>query len=404
MPPPPSQKGKFKPRRPIKKAKPIATPVQTPSSAAAAASGGGAAATAATNTSSGSASAAGRSGGREGRGRGGRGGGRGSGRGPRAPVPQGQTFFTGGKKEQSTSVEETPKREAAIADKVKAKQEADGSEEVVGELDKAIGATSSPAKISSRSKSKKSDMKQIDLDAMDLFEDGTEAKKTRSSRASKTETLMQHILYDSDSSDEDGGQHSIPPSSNIQPLELPFPAGGLPLGVGAKDRPKMYEIRDEMKSSSGDVPQVLHQHEGEPEDDVSPFIGTDRSVYDRMQEEDSWFLVQLPTRLPPLRQIEPEVQIVPSSTVDGSGDSMADENAAETSDPSIADVVTPPVVPNSFDNSLANAEPGRLGKILVYKSGKTVLVMDGPNGSKVCEASIQAPPRNLFAFRSVLTS
>ena len=47
----------------------------------------------------------------------------------------------------------------------------------------------------------------------------------------------------------------------------------------------------------------------------------------------------------------------------------------------ISDLVTPPITAKSHDNVLASAAPGRIGRILVYKSGKTVLKLEGPDGS-----------------------
>ena len=187
----------------------------------------------------------------------------------------------------------------------------------------------------------------------------------------------------------------MPPTSSIQPLELPFPIDrSLPLGVGTTERKAMYDIQDEMKSASGHnttafgmIPLI---HQNEPEPAVSPFVSLDSPNEGYLdQEQDSWFLVQLPTRLPPLKQnaVADRADIVPSAAgVDGiiDVDNPNANNLAADGTPiegAIAEVITPPVVANSFDNSLVNAAPGRLGKILVYKSGKTVLVMDGPDGT-----------------------
>ena len=50
-----------------------------------------------------------------------------------------------------------------------------------------------------------------------------------------------------------------------------------------------------------------------------------------------------------------------------------------------ANVSTAATDTNCFDNALARAPAGRLGKIVVYKSGKTELVMGGENGApEVC--------------------
>jgi hypothetical protein len=114
----------------------------------------------------------------------------------------------------------------------------------------------------------------------------------------------------------------------------------------------------------------------------SPFVDV-RNTSDIMKETESWFLVQLPTRLPPLQkkhynttnddnnEVFPEH---PVCEVDG-----GDQNVIAY----ISEVVTQPVKSQSFDNTLISAAPGKIGKILVYKSGKTVLVMKGKDGDEV---------------------
>jgi hypothetical protein len=52
----------------------------------------------------------------------------------------------------------------------------------------------------------------------------------------------------------------------------------------------------------------------------------------------------------------------------------------------ISDVVTPPILNDKFDNELAGAAGGMIGKIVVYKSGKTVLQFHGQDGEKVSES------------------
>jgi hypothetical protein len=356
MPPPPSQKGKFKPRKPVKKiTKPGAAtapsaiqPSETLSSAAAAA--------AASNTTN-------DRGGRGGRGRGadgGRGGRGGRGRG-RAPLPQGKVFFTAGAKQQTGA---SKKRVSAAARMQN--REVDPTEEVVGQLDSAIGTSTG----------KQSDGgKKSILDSMD-YEEMDQYAEPQPGRGGKGSTL-EGIFYDSDSSEEEERNKRRVRPTTVKPVELPFPVVSLPLGVGAKGRPVMYDI-PQAKAESSD-PSLENNREF-PESGISPFV--DSKQKDALEwEQDSWFLVQLPTRLPPLQQNVPEGP-APGSENDKP---TPQEVTSGIANPMriISEVVTPPVVSTSFDNALVNAVPGRLGKLVVYKSGKTVLVMEGPDGTKV---------------------
>jgi hypothetical protein len=139
MPVPPSQKGKFKPRKPAKKIHvgvaeaATVVPDPAPSSAVQRAASVSAAQAATAGT------------GRGGRGQG-REGGRGTGRG-RAPVPQGQVFFTAttqaAKKTRSAgSTGANNKAKAATDNKSLLVQckDTEAYKEVVGTLDKAIGS------------------------------------------------------------------------------------------------------------------------------------------------------------------------------------------------------------------------------------------------------------------------
>lgn len=358
MPPPPSQKGKFKPRKPVKKVtKPGAAaaaaiqPSEAPSSAAAAAFNptydrGG-------------------RGGRGGRGRGadgGRGGRGGRGRG-RAPLPQGKVFFTAGAKQETGAA----KKRVSAATRMQ-NREVDPSEEVVGQLDAAIGTSTG----------KQSDGgKKSILDSMD-YEDQDQYAEPQPGRGGKGFTL-EGVFYDSDSSEEEERNKRRVRQTTVKPVELPFPIVELPLGVGAKGRPVMYDI-PQTKAVSSDP--SLQEHDMQiPESGYSPFV--DLKQKGALEwEQDSWFLVQLPTRLPPLQQNVPEG---PAPGSDNDEPVTTDEVTSAEANPMqiISEVVTPPVVSTSFDNALVNSVPGRLGKLVVYKSGKTVLVMEGPDGTKV---------------------
>ena len=123
----------------------------------------------------------------------------------------------------------------------------------------------------------------------------------------------------------------------------------------------------------------------------SPFVDPDDTEALR-EELESFFLVQLPTRLPNLVQ-QASVTSSKLKPKGEHGDSDAAQqqqqpeeskiqDAASSSLPTpTAEVATAPVSTQCFDNTMGTAIPGRLGKLVVYKSGKTVLVLQGPDGS-----------------------
>mmetsp|Transcript_18953 Transcript_18953/g.30567 ORF Transcript_18953/g.30567 Transcript_18953/m.30567 type:complete len:434 (-) Transcript_18953:562-1863(-) len=385
MAPPPSQKGKFRPKKPKK----VTTRPQGASAAggqegsmetggaAGASSGPAAAAAAATSTSTvafaatttSTAAPSGPQSSFSGRGYNQRGrGGRGRGRGP---GPQGKVFFTGGERIEAPTRGASSSSSSRTASAARrGARSAGGSssgtgggggglramdtstEEVVGQLETAIGASgSNTAGNREPTKSRLSDH------TMEYEDEG----QNRTSSTSMSIPLAMH-MYDSDSSDEESRIRSNDRhGSLLSPLELPFPAKENPQGVG---------------SSHASAPQ-LSEVEDTP---ASPFVSVHRA--DKLREEkDSWFLVQLPTRLAPLQKRRQE-----TTTTAAEGGDPAEGNETEDVVPSLAnisEVCVPPVTTDTFDNALETAAPGRIGKILVYKSGKTVLVMDGQDGKEI---------------------
>lgn len=328
VPPPPSQAGKFKPRKPAKR-------VSIPSTSSASGA-----------QSTPRSASDGREGGRgRGRGRGGRGRGRG-----RMPVPKGQVFFTGNtaptaagkansnKKTSVTASVSGPsgsgakKETSRLTIKMEGKHEA-SDEVIVGELDEGIGASVGEGE------KKKSVLEQENRGPSKFIDEAASAPDPSLSIAE---------TYGSDSSDDERsiikkqrkGKLSVA-NAYIQPSQLPFPAAPVPVGVGmVKHRPSFYEEADSdaLKKSS-------------------PFVDP-RNREAKEKEKDSWFLFQLPTRLP-LESVTPP-------------DAVSSEEIPTLVGPS--QVSTPHILPNSFDNIMSSSS-GHMGKIKVYKSGKTVLQM-----------------------------
>lgn len=385
MAPPPSQRGKFRPKKPQKKTTKVAAPTEASSSAppAAAPVEPGVVGSQRNTTPIVEAN---RGDGRErgGRGRGGRGG---RGRG-RIPISQGTVFFTGGEKKTAVSAKgysssKTSITPGASRSKTASKSEDRKSpndastEEVVGQLETAIGGTDRAKKKSILEKDSGRDY-QDDDGPLENFSEATNLNLTAG------------CLYDSDSSDDRSTRKPRNLTPMISPLELPFPEKTLPIGVGSLSPRESYDVPTVGRPDPANSKMIDFNDNTNDSKSTSPFVALNKAN-DVAEEKNSWFLVQLPTRLPAM-----QMNFNFSETRAGENDEMDNvenyDNVAESAPSSsdnnnainnISEVVVPPVTTGSFDNGLDKIAPGRIGKILVYKSGKTVLVMDGPDGKKV---------------------
>mmetsp|Transcript_1265 Transcript_1265/g.1443 ORF Transcript_1265/g.1443 Transcript_1265/m.1443 type:complete len:430 (+) Transcript_1265:39-1328(+) len=381
MPPDqPSQRGKFRPKRPQKKtaksgaaAEAVGT-VSSSSSAipSVAFSDPNVAVADRRNTIEG------------GRGRGrGRAGGRGRGRG-RGPSPQGKVFFTGGEK-QPGSVKGSSKRTTVTAGssrgKGNSKKRADdkgdrnlldtGTEEVVGQLDTAIGGSGN---------SKKPNI--FDKDLTD-YHDNEEGVVDDSGGALN---MNVSCMYDSDSSDERFAMKSRENVNVIAPLELPFSTRSLP--TIDYDTPSSNKPDAVTSSNCNESNTLYHSELAQP---MSPFFAMHKNN-EKLDEKNAWFMVQLPTRLPPLQKksFSNQNDDVAAGGRGGARITEGSDTVNETTSSSdtnilnnISEVIVPPVTTSNFDNGLDTIAPGRIGKIVVYKSGKTILVVDSPDSKKI---------------------
>lgn len=344
-PPPPSQAGKFKPRKPVKK--PKASAVITP---------GAAAATPATVASSSDVA---------------RGPGGGAGRPqssgqqqskqPRRsfnqPVPQGSVFFTGN---NATAAKKSRSRSAGGRLKKDGGAGGEGGEEevVVGQLDVAIGSSAALLAKQEQQRAKQAAAES----AGDYYADDGNPKPSRKTGSGNNQSggaALDYILYDSDS-DNDLETWS---ANALQPTQLPIPSNTPAL----------------------DLMELDHQHE-----QYLPFQLSEHNAAEHSQ----WFLFQLPTRLPPLKTKDGDAATAAgaagSAFVDhpqNDNDDMAAGIESKNEDavvaavtPETPEVVTAPILAGSFDNALATAKSGKLGRIQIHKSGKAVLLMDGPEG------------------------
>lgn len=403
-PPPPSQQGKFKPKRQPKKINRPGAALQDGGGSGSAAAGGGggnnsggltvafdmtgqtSAATAAATSGAASSSRSSFRGGRGGRGQG-NSGGRGRGRG-RTPIPQGRAFFTGsggadtkgssgatGAARASTGVtasdagtktKASAKRSSTAAAGSSASVPIDMStEEVVGELDIGIGGNAADVVTST--------------DATENQKRASSSRTRKSTADSRDVEMVAPIFhpytYDSDSSDDNGGVgvaglEEDDAANNLQPVQLPFGAEpASPTNVTSSQQTSQEMSNDGLPTMASPFAEMFGEKNGADSAD------------------DSWFLVQLPSRLPPLRQKELDSQEAVPDAIPSSGGPATSANANGTSNihpmRQLSDVVTHPVLADKFDNELASAAPGKIGRILVYKSGKTVLEMESAGGEKV---------------------
>lgn len=364
MPPPPSQQGKFKPVKPKPKKK-IKAGAATEAVAAEAA-----AAEPKTTVSFAPSAYSGR--GRGGEGRGGGRGGRGRGR---VPMPTGKVYFTGGEKKKPPSVSagsRSTSRSSTGSRSTPGGKGGDGgssldranrdnatTEEVVGQLEVAIGSSKEPHASSGTGK-------DSILDSMD-FED-QEGELVRPAGAAQGSLSLEGFMYDTDSSEEEEARRRKPKTESIiSPLELPLKDSNAQPPGPEKPRTRQTRALPDPVTSNP-ITSASHTQQ-------SPFANLTEG-----QLSNDWFLVQLPTRLPPLRQ--KVSQNAAAMNVDDDGEP---EPVTSSEEPvsAYSEVVTPPVLPGGFDNALSSAAPGRIGKMVVYKSGRTVLVMEGADGSKV---------------------
>ena len=412
------------------------------------------AAATATYLDSGSAVGASGSGGRTGGRGGGRGsgrgnrGGRGGGRGPRAPVPMGQAFFTaaapregskvasrsragGGNAEWDNTGGATKRQDAinsirAIGNVNRNNDALSPQEEIVGTLDGVIGGPT-PLKTPSSILGGTNDAAADYYAEEDANADVEANNLNKKNNSSNNDANFCEFMYDSSSSDDEvvepvvSKKHAVQTESNrsrkstplqkwqqqqspsstirerennngmLQPIQLPLSA------VAEYQQSTVSSIN----TASDKVPtspistygsrMIDHIASTRQSNVLLPFAGVDDKVA-LQKEADSWFLIQLPTRLPKLKY-ENRTESEQSASNVLTDDTIADNNEGST-DAKVrsssgvvigtAETATKPTDTDSFDHVLQHCPDGRIGKIQIHKSGKMVLVWQrgGSNGPK----------------------
>jgi hypothetical protein len=107
--------------------------------------------------------------------------------------------------------------------------------------------------------------------------------------------------------------------------------------------------------------------------------------HQQQSSDGEWLLVQLPTRLPPLQR-SAENPGPPPETVSSSQTAYpvpsGDDPRSWHQPTAAAAVSLPSVRSDRFDDALRGSASGRLGKLVLYKSGKARLVLEGPGGEE----------------------
>ena len=412
MPPKaPSQAGKFKPvKRPTKPAaKPSATAAaKAPEQSKQSKSPG-------RGRGDGRSKSPGRGGRGNGRGRGGREStdGRGRGRGGRFVAPTGAAFFTGASTKQPDDVPSAhqPQTVATIA----AGQ--DGA--VVLPFSKPYSATSSSGvsrtaaeSVAAAARAKLGEGEEIIVAEIDMA-DADEPKKVsvleqQTTRRDGMPSLFDdeytseipsgvddHYVYDSDSSQEERRRKKTK-EIGIRPIQLPFPLGSHQL--------PMYACQEDVEEKKDGIEGVLSSVAAtqlvDPE--VTPPFLDWSSPYTRddmkFAERDSWFLMKFPTRLPHMddgslvggarKQTaqNPSDRAIVNSEFNEDGLEIVGSNTevvGDVSNASTASGIGGVVGAGSsigYDNTFKDIAPGRYGKIVVRKSGRTELVIGGQDG------------------------
>lgn len=348
---PPSQAGKFKPRKPAKKinvgsSNAEAVPIAVPSAPLAAAA-------------SSSSSANPRAERHAGRGRGGRGG--------RGPPEQGQVFFTATPKPDATRRGSSTaakasgtstaanrgsgegasfKRSAALRPGGRDSDEAAAQEEVVGVMEEGVGSTRAGTTST--------------LGRYPDFHPETTTTKSSPSAGARRDSRRSgqswgdRYAYDSDSSND------APVSIQrrcLQPVSLPS------LALDATDS----------EATITQLATSTFTAQNKPIDNPLFVSEDDKEGYRR--ESNGFYLFQLPTRLV---QMEPDDKAESANDEDGDGTELQSDNTLGST---AAQVSVPPVHKELFDNVLSSASGGYLGKIVVYKSGRSEFLMEGPNAA-----------------------
>ena len=117
-----------------------------------------------------------------------------------------------------------------------------------------------------------------------------------------------------------------------------------------------------------------------------------------------WFLVQLPTRLPPMQAQNGKDVIDGRNSQSRAAQLHGNESDDDDENSSIKKpVALPNVLDSHFDNVLLHPQlqGGKLGKLMVYQSGKTVLRLQQDDDDHYVDLLVHAGLSGQFAQQAV---
>ena len=250
----------------------------------------------------------------------------------------------------------------------------------------------------------------------EIVEDKNASVSQKSSKNEETSSLFDdenvdemltgfdsNYVYDSDSSEEEqrtAMQNFKGKENDMRPIRLPFP-------LALSQSTPMYACQENAEEKENGVERVVSSMAvsqlADPEV-TSPFLDwSSRQARDELKfsETNSWFLMKFPTRLPHLDQgslVRDGLSKQTGAHHSGGGGAVKTELNEEGlevigSNTEVGDNSNATVGSNGelgmvgtgnktvgYDNTLKDVAPGKYGKIVVYKSGRTELVVGGDNG------------------------
>lgn len=410
---PPSQAGRFKPRKPASR-KP-ATAIARPANADATPKPGGEAG------SSGRGNDGPLSRG-QGRGRGGRGRGR-------FAVPKGQVFFTGsaaarapGDNTNTASTAKTSVSSHNVTDSI-------ANQDIViipgmGSSTRARGNTKASSDVGKTAQermlasalARSGEGEEVIVGEMEEGSGVGDGKKKRGILESAPDDEFRSSIFDNDEGDHvelpadaftydsdsstDGDAKRATHMLNerkrkdnraripLQPQQLPFP----PTRKTGSDEVE-YLYKCQMQSSNTDGNEGVSEFSSSDPPLRTPFINHEKATAEQRKEEQlSWMIFKLPTRLP---------RLIPHCTLSGKATKTEPGSHTAVASPDViksetdlGDLSSPDAILSSsmpdtthatavdqtavgYDDTLKDAAAGRYGKIIVHKSGKAYLIVGG---------------------------
>lgn len=178
----------------------------------------------------------------------------------------------------------------------------------------------------------------------------------------------------------------------LQPYQLPYDVPE-PL-LGPKSALPMYECQMDEKVLAERI-AAQDDVKGDPPLRL-PFLPLDAPLSQTIRESSAWMMFKFPTRLPHFDKNSTIQGCKAAAIVKGDPDGDDDEEEGEQNEESKQQQVIDVDSKGNdallaqgggcYDDTLKDISPGRFGRIIMYKSGKTLLVIGGGDGPEVGDA------------------